>query len=82
MSSSRNSVFIAYPGRDIGGIWAVFLPLSRDAWMALLAFIIVLPAFLFLCSWVLARFNMGEQFPFGYGQNVYIFFNAISQQVK
>ena len=74
-------MFIAFPGRDIGGIWTVFLPFSKDAWASTLAAVLVVPAFLLLCSKTLAYINMEERFSFGYGQNVFIFFNAISQQV-
>ena len=41
----------------------------------------MVPAFLLLCSKTLAYINKKERFSFGYGQNVFIFFNAISQQV-
>ena len=78
----RNSVFIRYPGRDIGGIWAVLLPLSKDAWIATLVLVLVVPAFLVLAYRVLKHYDMKEKFSYGYGKSVFIFFNAISQQVK
>jgi hypothetical protein len=79
--SSRNQVFIQFPGRDIGGIWAVFKPLAVNAWIGTLAFVVVVPLFLFLCYRVLISFGMREKFSFSYGQNVFILFNGISQQV-
>ena len=78
---SRSSVFIKFPGRDIGGIWAVFLPLSQEAWISTLAFILIVPFFLFIFSRVLSHIYKNELFTFGYGESVYLFFNAISQQV-
>ena len=78
---TSNQVFIKFPGRDIGGAWAVFLPLATDAWLATLAFTLVLPMFLFLCYRLLTKYNFVEKFSFGYGQNVFILLNAFSQQV-
>ena len=78
---SRSSVFIKFPGRDIGGIWAVFLPLSQEAWISTVAFILIVPFFLFISSRVLSHVYKNEQFTFGYGESLYLFFNAISQQV-
>ena len=76
-----NSVFIKYPGRDIGGIWAVLLPLSQDAWIATLGLLLVLPFFLAFSYRVLKYFRIIEEFSFGYGKSLYLFFNAFSQQV-
>ena len=78
---SRSSVFIKFPGRDIGGIWAVFLPLSQEAWISTVAFILIVPFFLFISSRVLSHVYKNEQFTFAYGESLYLFFNAISQQV-
>ena len=72
---TSNQVFIKFPGRDIGGAWAVFLPLATDAWLATLAFTLVLPMFLFLCYRLLTKYNFVEKFSFGYGQNVFILLN-------
>ena len=79
--SFSNSVFIKYPGRDIGGIWAVLLPLSKDAWIATLGLLFIVPFFLALSYRVLKHFNILEAFSFGYGKSIYLFFNAFSQQV-
>ena len=79
--SFSNSVFIKFPGRDIGGIWAVLLPLSKEAWIATLGLLLVVPFFLAFSYRVLKHFNITEAFSFGYGKSVYLFFNAFSQQV-
>ena len=78
----RNKLFIKNPGRDMGGFWAFFQPLAMDAWLAILGFTIVVPAFLFVAYKVLVHFNIWEKFSYGYGQNIFVLFNAFSQQVN
>jgi ACR3 family arsenite efflux pump ArsB len=59
----------------------VFKPLAVNAWIGTMVFVVVVPLFLFLCYRVLVSFGMREKFSFSYGQNVFILFNGISQQV-
>ena len=77
----RNKFFIKFPGRNLGGFWAFFQPLTMDAWLVCLIFLIVVPGFLFICYKVLSFFNIFENVTFGYGQNISLLFNAFSQQV-
>ena len=77
----RNKFFIKFPGRNLGGFWAFFQPLTMDAWLVCLLFLIVVPGFLFICYKVLSFFNIFEKVTFGYGQNIFLLFNAFSQQV-
>ena len=77
----RNKFFIKFPGRNLGGFWAFFQPLTVDAWLVCLLFLIVVPGFLFVCFKVLSMFNIIENYSFGYAQNVFVLFNAFSTQV-
>ena len=79
--SLRNKFFIKFPGRNLGGVLAFFQPLTIDAWLVCLLFLIVVPGILFVCFKVLRIFNIFENYSFGYGQSIFILFNAFSQQV-
>ena len=79
---SRNKLFIKFPGRDIGGFWAFFSPFHQELWLALLGFTLTVPAFFVLCYKTLKYYNLHENVSFGYGQNIFVLFNAFSQQVQ
>lgn len=78
----RNKLFIKFPGRDIGGALALFLPFKPHTWLALAGFTFTVPFFLFICYKVLKFFNLCEDVSYGYGLNVFVLFNAFSQQVQ
>ena len=60
----------------------MLLPFSLEAWIATLVLLLVVPFFLALSYRVLKYYKIKEEFSYGYGKSIYIFFNAFSQQVQ
>ena len=75
---NRNRLFIKFPGPDLGFL-AFLKGFTTELWVAVAVFILVVPAFQAL-SYRVLQFYVGERRSVGYGENVFILFNALSQQ--
>ena len=53
----------------------------NNVWDFYLGFLFLVPAFLWISYIVLKHFRLEETYHFSYFMNVYILFNALSQQV-
>ena len=76
----RNKLFINFPGRDLGGVFAFLKGFRYDAWLACGLFVFVLPAFLFLAHIILMQFQMYENSNWSFGWNLLVFLAALTQQ--
>ena len=73
-------MFIKFPGPDLGFL-AFLKGFTTELWVAVAVFILVVPAFQALSYRVLQFYDMDkEERRSGYGENVFILFNALSQQ--
>ena len=78
---NRNKIFIKFPGRDLGGVFAFLKGFRNDAWVALILLVFSLPTFLFLVYLVLTYFEIYEQEKWSLFHNFLVFVAAIAQQV-
>ena len=81
-ASSRNFLFIKYPGRDLGGLLTFLKGFRTQAWLASGLLVCLLPLLLFSSYLVLRLADMKETLEYNYWWNVLIMLSAVAQQVK
>ena len=74
-------MFLKFPGRDLGGVLAFLQGFRRDAWLALGALLLSLPAALALAVLLLRLAGLHEREAWGYGANLLLYSAAVAQQV-
>lgn len=78
---NRNKIFIKFPGRDLGGVFAFLKGFRNETWVALILLVFSLPTCLFLVYLVLTYFEIHETEKWSLFHNFLVYVAAIAQQV-
>ena len=82
---SRTNFYIKFPGRDLGGPFALFKGYSMESWTATVILLIITPAileiFYFFIYYKKIKIEDDSQ-KWNYFWNLFVMFGAFSQQVN